>query len=71
MSFPITMNTNGLIAPAGIIPLPINTNGHLCIRIDYGSRGIDEPHRQRILEDDKIILRLIMKFMEKISHVVS
>jgi len=76
MSFPITMNTNGLIAPLGVTPLPINTNGHLCFSVaavdpsdPAGARG--DPYMQQILDDDKIILELIMKFMEKIIRVIS
>ena len=30
------------------------------------ARGMDELHRQRILEDDKIILELMHKFMENL-----
>jgi len=110
MSFPVTMSTNGLIAPAGVTPLPINTNGHLCIKVvvedpepacplimntnglmtlfgisplmintnghlcgfpsddvaDGGGR-MSDLHRQRILEDDKIILKVIKNFMESIA----
>ena len=73
MSFPITMNTNGFIAPAGVTPLPINTNGHLCFAVSTGDPGglAHDPNRHRILEDDKIILKLIMEFMEKITNVIS
>ena len=74
MSIPLVMNTKGLIAPAGVVVLPINTNGHLCYSIivppdpvaDGGGR-MNELHRQRILEDDKIVLNVIKNFMESIT----
>jgi len=73
MSFPITMNTTGLIAPAGVTPLPINTNGHLCIAVSTGdpSGATYDPHRQHILKDDKIIMKIIMEFMERVARVIS
>jgi len=62
------MNTNGLIAPAGVKPLPINTNGHLCILLGFGDAAVGEHNRQRILDDDKIIFEIMKSFMEQICH---
>jgi len=70
MSTPLTMNTNGLMAPGGITPLPINTNGHLCILISLADAGAaPEPYRERILDDDKIIMNVIIEFMKRITNV--
>jgi hypothetical protein len=72
MSFPITMNTNGLIAPAGVTPLPINTNGHLCVAVSTSDPDFipHDPLRQHILRDDKIIMKVIMDFMKRITDGV-
>ena len=68
MSIPITMNTNGLIAPAGVTPLPINTNGHLCFAVSATDTDFipHDPLKQQILSDDKIIMKVIMDFMKRV-----